>query len=331
MRRFRRYSLAKYIVIFILVQLAWLAVLGLWIARYVVSHVTFKEIGQRYAIQIGSGGDIAMLVIGLVLIAAGIAGMSVMFRYLNLHFRQTRLYDNFMASITHELKTPLASIRLNIDTLNRYQDVTPEQSRGFLAQMHQEAGRLERLIGAVLEVDRLENGYAHYKCKILEADRIIKSLFEKLGEQYGLSSEQAQISGALKSQIVIDPNALRVVFENLFENSIKYSSDALRINIYLDENEKQILVAFRDYGIGVPQNHLKKIFKKFYQVRVSHNPSVKGTGLGLYLVKGIVVYHGGRICAAQPDDGHGLVIRIELPAYPQGNKRLFRRLLEEQE
>jgi len=308
-----------------------LAVLGLWIARYVVNHITYKGIGHRYAIQIGSGGDVAMLVIGLVLIAAGIAGMSIMFRYLNLHFRQTRLYDNFMASITHELKTPLAAIRLNIDTLNRYQDMTPDQTRGFLAQMRQEAGRLERMVGAVLEVDRLEGGYMRYHCEVLETGCTLKSLFEELREQYGLSVEEARITGTIRSQMVFDTSALRIVFENLFGNSCKYSSDMLKIEMNLDEDEKNIIITFRDFGTGVPSGQIKKIFRKFYQVRDPRNPSVKGTGLGLYLVKGIITYHGGRIHAALPARGSGLIMRIELPVYPYGGKRLYRRLLQEPE
>ncbi|MDD5766488.1 MAG: HAMP domain-containing sensor histidine kinase, partial [Candidatus Marinimicrobia bacterium] len=310
----KKYSLAKYIVIFVFVQLTWLAVMGLWIARYVVSHVTFREIGRRYAIQIESGADVAMLVIGLVLIAGGVAGISIMFRYLNLQFRQTRLYDNFIASITHELKTPLASIRLYIDTLDRYPDITLEQTKEFLTQMRRETARLDRMIGSVLEVDRLESGCARYHCTILEADETLKSLFEELRLQFSLSPEQVRVTGNLQSQIVLDATALRIVFENLFENSRRYTADSVRIEISLTETGKSILITIRDHGAGVPHKELKKVFKKFYRVTDPQIPSVKGTGLGLYLVKGIIAFHGGEIRAELPTDGKGLIMRIELPA-----------------
>ncbi|MFA4839345.1 MAG: HAMP domain-containing sensor histidine kinase [Candidatus Neomarinimicrobiota bacterium] len=326
----KRYSLAKYIVIFVLVQLTWLAVMGLWIARYVVNHVVFKEIGRRYAIQIESGADVAMLVIGLVLIAGGVAGISIMFRYLNLHFRQTRLYDNFIASITHELKTPLASIRLYIDTLDRYPDITQEQTKEFLTQMRRETDRLDRMIGSVLEVDRLESGYARYHCTIQEADGTLKSLFEELRLQFSLLPEQIRVTGALKSRMVFDATALRVVFENLFENSRRYTADAVRIEITLSETDKHIFIEFRDHGAGVPRDQLKKIFRKFYRVSDPQIPSVKGTGLGLYLVKGIIGFHGGEIHAELPADGGGLVMRIELPSYPNGRKATLKKLLKEQ-
>jgi signal transduction histidine kinase len=126
----KKYSSAGYIAIFVIVQVVWLAVMGLWIARYAVSHVIYREIGQRYAIRINSGADVAMLVVGLVLIAAGVAGISILFKKLNQQFHQTRLYDNFIASVTHELKTPLAAIRLYLDTIGRYSDISEERVKG---------------------------------------------------------------------------------------------------------------------------------------------------------------------------------------------------------
>ena len=302
--------------------------MGLWIARYAVSHVIYKEIGQRYAIRINSGADVAMLVVGLVLIAAGIAGISILFRRLNQQFHQTRLYDNFIASVTHELKTPLAAIRLYLDTIGRYADISAEQRHEFLEQMQRETGRLEHTIGAILEVGRIESGYARYQCTILEAGPTIKSILMELAGQFTLSPEHISISGALQAQIVFNPNALRGVFENLFENSRKYSRNALRLEVTLAETQDEILINFRDYGVGVPRKQLKKIFKKFHRIADPQNPSVKGTGLGLFLVRGILHYHGGRIQAELPKEGGGLIMRITLPVYTPKRQRFFDKLLE---
>jgi len=324
----KKYSSAGYIAIFVIVQVVWLAVMGLWIARYAVSHVIYREIGQRYAIRINSGADVAMLVVGLVLIAAGVAGISILFKKLNQQFHQTRLYDNFIASVTHELKTPLAAIRLYLDTIGRYSDISEEQRQGFLEQMQRETSRLERTIGAILEVGRLESGYARYQCAILEADQILKSILKELAEEFNLSPEQIAISGDLQAQIVFNPSALRSVFENLFENSQKYSRNALRLEVTLAETKDEILIYFRDYGVGVPHKQLKKIFKKFHRIADPQNPSVKGTGLGLYLVRGILHYHGGRIQAELPEAGEGLIIKIALPVYAAKRQRFFDKLLE---
>jgi signal transduction histidine kinase len=324
----KRYSLAKYIVIFVLVQLAWLAVMGLWIARYVTNHLVFKEIDQRYAIHISTGGEVAMLVIGLVLIVATLAGISVIFRYLNFHFRQTRMYDNFISSITHELKTPLASIHLYLDTIASYQDINPQQTAKFIDQMRKEAVRLNKMINSILEIGRLESKHARYHCAIYEADEVLRSVWEELRAQYGLNPEQVRISGQLSSQIVVDRDAIRLLFENLFDNSQKYSEQPVQIEIALAEIDQGIAITYRDYGVGVPKSQLKKIFKKFHRITGLQIPSVRGTGLGLYLVKGIVGFHHGRIRALTPDSGKGLIFQIELPTYSPSRKTYLNKLLE---
>ncbi len=322
------YSLAKYIVIFVLVQLAWLAVMGLWIARFVTNHLVFKEIDQRYAIHISSGGEIATLVIGLVLIVAVVAGMSVIFRYLYFHFRQTRLYDNFISSITHELKTPLASIQLYIDTIVSYQDLNPQQTAQFIEQMRSETARLNKMINSILEIGRLESKRALTRCTVYEADEVLRSIWEELRVRYGLSHNQLCISGQCSTQIVIDKDAIRLLFENLFDNSQKYSEQPVQIDINLMETNKRIVITYRDHGVYVPKNQLKKIFKKFYRITGPQIPSVKGTGLGLYLVKGIVGFHRGHIKTQIPEDGKGLLFRIEIPVYQTGCRSHLNKLLK---
>ncbi len=324
----KKYSLAKYIVIFILVQLAWLSMLGLWIARYVSNHLVFKEIDQRYAIHISTGGEVAMLVIGLVLLVGAIAGISMIFRYLNFHFRQTRMYDNFISSITHELKTPLASIQLYLDTMTQYRDITSEEKSKIIDQMQQETIRLNKMINSILEIDSLESKHAQFHCKIYDADQLLNTIWKELQNQFSLTSDQLCISGRIQSQIVVDQNAIRILFENLFDNSLKYSEEPVRIDIALSETEKQIFIDYRDHGTGVADWQLKKIFKKFHRILDPLNPSVKGTGLGLYLVKSIIAYHAGEIKAIQPTEGKGLIFQIRLPVYPDSRKSYLKKLLK---
>ncbi|MDO9548174.1 MAG: HAMP domain-containing sensor histidine kinase [Candidatus Marinimicrobia bacterium] len=324
----KKYSNAKYIVIFVLVQLAWLAVLGLWIARYVSNNMVLKEIDQRYAINISTGGNIAVLVVGLALITAATAGMWILFRYLNFHFHQTRLYDNFISSITHELKTPLASIQLYIETLISYEDISGNQVRSFVEKMHSEIVRLNKMINSILEVGRLENRNAIYNCRIMNANATLKAIWEDLRVQYNLEKSQFQTDGNTQSQVVLDQTAIRLVFENLIDNSLKYSPDNPRIEIQVSESDKYIQIRYRDYGNGISHQQLKKIFKKFYRITDMQNPSVRGTGLGLYLVKGIINFHGGNITADIPIDNIGLLFDIEFPRYPLHRKSYLNKLLK---
>ncbi|MBN2601066.1 MAG: HAMP domain-containing histidine kinase [Candidatus Marinimicrobia bacterium] len=324
----KKYSNAKYIVIFVLVQIAWLAVLGLWIARYVTNHMVLKEIDQRYAIHISSVGNITVLVVGLALIAITTAGMWILFRYLNFLFHQTSLYDNFISSITHELKTPLSSIQIYLDTLRSYDDISGEQIQSFIEKMHLETIRLNKMINSILEVGRLETRNATYNCRVMNADETLKSMLEEIRDQYNLEKNRFRIEGSTASQIVMDRTAMRLVFENLIDNSLKYSPENPRIDINLSDSEKYIRIRLRDYGTGVLRLHLKKIFKKFYRFTDIQNPSVKGTGLGLYLVKGIVNFHGGIITANIPDDNIGLQFDIEFPRYPFHRKGYLNSLLK---
>jgi len=324
----KKYSNAKYIVIFVLVQVAWLAVLGLWISRYVTNHMVLKEIDQRYAIHISSGGNVAVLVVGLALITITTTGMWILFRYLNFLFHQTSLYDNFISSITHELKTPLTSIQIYLETLRSYDDISGEQVQSFVEKMHLETIRLNKMINSILEVGRLETRNATYICQVMDADETLNAIWEDLRDQYDMEKNRFRIEGSTASQIVMDRTAMRLVFENLIDNTLKYSPENPRIDIHLSDSEKHIRIRFRDYGTGIPRLHLKKIFKKFYRVADIRNPNVKGTGLGLYLVKGIVNFHGGIITADIPDDNIGLQFDIEFPRYPLHRKGYLNTLMK---
>ncbi|MGC9363283.1 MAG: sensor histidine kinase [Fidelibacterota bacterium] len=323
----KKYSNAKYIVVFVFVQAAWLAVLGLWIARYVSNHMVLKEIDQRYAIHLNTGGNVAILVIGLTLIAFTTAGMWILFRYLNFHFHQTKLYDNFIASITHELKTPLASIQLYLETLNAYHDISRDQLDTFLTKIGRETSRLDKMINSILEVGRFESPHPTHDCRLLDVSKALTEIVEELRIQYELTDEQVRITGSSESQAVLDLVTMRLLFENLFDNSIKYSRKEPQIEIELADSDKYITILYRDFGYGVPLSQLRRIFKKFYRLRGVSRSNVRGTGLGLYLVKNIVNFHGGRIKARIPEEKPGLQFHIELPRYPLCRKRYLNKLL----
>jgi len=323
----KKYSKAKYIVIFVLIQLSWLAVLGLWIARYVSNHMTLKEIDQRYAIHISSGENIAILVIGLTLIVISTIGMWVLFRYLNFHFHQTRLYDNFIASITHELKTPLASIRIYLETLNSYRDISEKELREFIDKMSVETTRLHKMINSILEAGRLENRRTPHNCQLVDANDTLLRIWEDLRNQYHLTEHQLRITGNSVSRAVFDINKIRLMFDNLMDNSIKYTVNEPNIEIRLSDSDKYISIRYRDHGQGVSPSQLRKIFKKFHRAYDPNHPDVKGTGLGLYLVKGIINFHGGRIKAGIPKNKIGLQFHIKIPRYPHCKKRYLEKLL----
>lgn len=324
----RKYSSVYHILLFIFIQLAWFSILGLWIARFVTNNIIFRRIGERYAVQIEAGGAIAIFIIGLVLLVAVYVMISLIFRRLSVHYKLTRLYDNFIANITHELKTPLASIQLYLDTL-RHKNLPPEKRTRFIDLMEKDASRLGKLINTILNIAQMEMDQKFYQCEIVDADKELRAIAADIKVQLQLSDTNLSISGQTGCQCIMDKEALRIVLDNLVNNSIKYARGTPKIKIRLSCDQKWYVVDYRDYGIGLPAGEHKKIFNKFYRVKRSDIPSVKGTGLGLFWVREIIAYHGGKIGIVAHEAEQGTHFRIELPSYPETKRRYLTKLLKQ--
>ncbi|HOT97316.1 MAG TPA: HAMP domain-containing sensor histidine kinase [bacterium] len=325
MKRWRSYFL--HILIFIFAQLAWLALIALWIYWYVSNYIIFSQVGQKLAPQMmPEGRNIFALVSGLVLMVAISAGMWLLFRRLSIQYHMTLLYDNFIANVTHELKTPLASIQLYLETMARRELPRPKQEE-FLALMLKDTQRLNSLINAILEMPALEQKRIAHKFAVHAANPLFYGLFEEAREQFQIEEEVLTVQGTLPCQCVADRNALRIALFNLIDNSIKYRHGPLRISISLRCTEKTIQILFADQGIGIEEGEQKKIFDKFYRSHSDALPSVRGTGLGLYWVREIMRFHGGEITVSSPGRYGGSVFRLELPIYRLSKRRQIEKLL----
>ncbi len=322
----RKHSLAYYIITFIIIQLSSLSILGLWISRYVANHLVLKRIGEKFAIQMPYGGSVSILIIGLVLLVIILVGMSLLFRSLNFQYRQTRLYDNFISNITHELKTPIASIQLYTDTLIT-RDLTDEKRNHFLEQMQKDTDRLKKLVNVILDVSKLEQKKKVYPCEIYNTESLISDIIKKEKKIFGLNDDVIKIESSIESKCVCNKNAITSVFYNLIDNSLKYSEKSPRINIKFISNPIWSIIEYSDNGIGIPDKHIKNIFKRFHRINSPDIPNVKGTGLGLYLTKEILLYHGGKISVENFPDGNGLKFIIKLPKYNIIKKSYLKKLL----
>jgi len=322
----KEYSLASYILLFIFVQIAWLSILGLWIARFVTNYVIFKQIGEKYSTSLESGGTIAIFVIGLALLIGVYVGIVLIFRHLSIQFKLARLYDNFIANVTHELKTPLASIQLYLDTMSS-QKIPQKKQYHFISIMQKDTDRLKKLVNTILEIAGLERKKNIYNCSICEAGTTIKDIIDEITSQLQLPDSSIKVNNSINQKFVIDRNALKIVFDNLIDNSRKYSRNKVEISIDIKQNRKDIIIEYRDNGIGFPMREHKQIFNKFHRVVHPEMPSVKGTGLGLAWVKEIIKYHGGKIRAHSQGLNRGATFIIELPIYLTAKKRFLKKLL----
>lgn len=323
-----RFTIFHPIFVFIVAQLAWLSLLGLWIYWYVTNYIIFKQVGENYAPQLLSKGtNVMALVSGLILLVFVLGGMYFIFIYLARQINITKLYDNFIANVTHELKSPLASIQLYLETLNERQ-VPEKRRKEFFSLMIKDVNRLQNLINSILKLSGLEKKKMATHYQVYQVDEVMKDLIEQAKDKFNLSSEVIKLEGKASCQCVIDRSALRMVVDNLIDNAIKFSQETLQLTVQMSCSDKKFALKIRDEGIGIEEKEQKKIFHKFYQIYGRHIPNVRGTGLGLHMAQEIIKAHGGEIMVFSGGENKGSTFIIELPVYQSSKKRYLRQLLK---
>ncbi len=324
----KRNSLIYHILVFVLAQIAWLLLLGIWIYWYVTNYIIFEQVGDQLSPQIVyEGFNVFAFVGGIVLLVSISFGMSMIFRHLNIQLKLTNLYDNFIANITHELKSPLSSIQLYLETLLS-RDVPVKKQKEFYELMIKDAGRLKNLIDSILDIAALEQKKVTHDYHVFKMDDLVRSIVEQSREQFQLSADDVAIEGAADCECVVDKAALRIVVDNLMDNAIKYSVDNPKIKVRISENQKHFILEFEDDGIGIPLIEQKRVFTKFHRIYSKNIPNVKGTGLGLYWVREIIKNFGGIISVSSEGESRGSTFRIELPIYRASKQRYINKLLE---
>ncbi|MBN2414499.1 HAMP domain-containing histidine kinase [bacterium] len=315
------------VIVFIVAQLAWLSLLGLWINRFITRHLMLQQVDSNVPALSSGNSDWLVLATGCVLFIAVSVGMSLTFRNLNINLRLMNMYDNFIASITHELKSPLASLQLFLETMLE-NDVPPEKAEEFIRQMLKDTGRLDRLINSILEIAGLEQKKLNFTYEVYQADRVLPDLILEACANRRLTPEQISISGSAPAECVIEKKSMQILFDNLVDNAIKYSAGQPFLTAVLSQSARYVKLVFIDNGIGIPKKHHKDIFSKFYRIRTPHTPSVKGTGLGLYWVKEIIQLHGGSVEVCDCPGRSGTAFQLKLPIYRLHKKRYLENLLK---
>ena len=316
------------VVIFVSAQLAWLSLLGLWINWYVSNYVVIEKVGDRISPQlISKSTNITTLVVGIILLVAILMGIYLIFFYLNRQKNINKLYDNFIANVTHELKSPLASIQMYLETL-QIRDVPREKHADFVRFMLKDVDRLKRLINSILEISALEQKKVAHNFHVFVAEKLCKTLIKEAIEQFKLDEKTVKVEGSTNSLCVIDKDALKIVFDNLIENALKYSHGTFHLTITLRETTKKFCIDFTDQGIGISLKDQAKLFNKFHRVYHSQIPNVRGTGLGLYWVREIIRIHGGKVTVFSRGLFQGTTFKIELPIYQSDKRRYVNYLLK---
>jgi signal transduction histidine kinase len=260
-----------------------------------------------------------LLFLGVILFGLLIAGLIVNTSFLVREIRRNEQHDSFINAVTHELKTPIASIRLYLQTLERH-DVDAAQRRDFYRLMLEDTDRLMGTVDQVLKAGEATHKKKHQRAP-LDFGQLVRECVEIARTSYHLPPEAMRYEQAVDhgspAQVLGDSEELRTAVSNVLDNAIKYSGDKVNISVRVaSPDEKHVALSVHDSGVGIPAHELKRIFKRFYRVPGGSPANVKGTGLGLFIVRAITRKHGGRVFAESGGEGRGTTVVLELPRSP---------------
>jgi two-component system, OmpR family, sensor histidine kinase SenX3 len=258
--------------------------------------------------------NVVTLVLGIVFFGLIIAGLVIYTIFLVREIRRNEQQDSFLNAVTHELKTPITSIRLHLQTLER-RTLNENQRRDFYRLMLDDT---ERLLGTVEQVLRAGEvrQRARRNWQDVDFSAIIRESLELARLRHGLDPEALRFGVEPDGPITLmgNPEELRTAVANLIENAVKYSGNRPAIVVDVaTPNIDTVVLRIRDNGVGIPRDELKRIFKRFYRVHTPATGQVKGTGLGLFIVRSIVRRHGGDAYAESDGEGRGSTFTIRLP------------------
>jgi len=260
--------------------------------------------------------EIALLVFGIIFFLLIITGLVLNTTFLIREIRRNEQHDAFINAVTHELKTPLASIRLYLETLKK-RDLDENKRQEFYDVMLADSDRLLQTVEQVLRAG--QSGQRRRKLNLRKVDvgELVTECVNLTRVRHNLAPEAVTFTEAVngeRPQVKADAEELRVAISNLLDNAVKYSVKGVQISVEVAAlDAKKVAVRIEDKGIGIPSAQLKRIFRRFYRVPGRVMARFKGTGLGLFIVSSVVERHGGKVFAESDGRGQGSRFTIELP------------------
>ncbi len=257
--------------------------------------------------------EVAVLVFGVIFFALIITGLTLNMIFLIREIRRNEQQDAFLNAVTHELKTPIASIRLYLETL-KTREVTEEKRKEFYEVMLSDSNRLLTTVEQVLQASRTKDRNRLLNISEIELGKLLKECIAIIKSRYNLNDEIKLIEAAKNIVISGDYAELQTVLTNILDNAVKYSKDEIKILVKLTEfNKKFTEILIKDSGVGIAPNQLKRVFNRFYRVPNISTQKAKGTGLGLYISRSIIKKHGGNIFVESKGEDKGTTFIVRLP------------------
>ncbi|HSW40266.1 MAG TPA: HAMP domain-containing sensor histidine kinase [Acidobacteriota bacterium] len=300
------------VTVFLLIQVLWILVMAAWIRWYLVEHRYLREMAETLRTQVEVEGLGRPLLEGGVLLTLLLAGATVIFIYWNKQHRLNKMQRAFISNVTHELKSPVASIQLALETI-ALRDMSEDRKREYIAMMLDDTERLSALIDRILDAARVEKMRGRYHLEPVGMSSFIEEVLREDRHLYEKEGRKILFEKARDAHVAIDRSAMRAVLSNLLENAARYSppDSVIELKLYRDLGSCRLDVV--NSGIGIQRKDINTIFKMFWRGSDDQTARVRGTGLGLYIVRTIVRDHRGKVWASSPGPGRGATISVRLP------------------
>ena len=294
----------------------WVSVMVVF-AIYAVIFILFEDYDRRFIKPFDEASDWHLLLFSLI-VMVGLGGMLLGYaRQMDKRIsreqaeKEGRMRRELTQNIAHELKTPVASILGYTETILNTPGIDEDTRNQFIARTHMQAQRLTALLQDISILNRMD-----YAANVLTMERVdVSQLFADIVQETALAFESREmtLTNSLPQGIIVrgNPSLLYSIFRNLIDNALNYAGQGSIVKVYAAEETDYWHFVFADNGVGIPPEHLPRIFERFYRIDKGRSRSLGGTGLGLAIVKNAVILHGGTI-TAKPTQGGGLTFEFSI-------------------
>jgi signal transduction histidine kinase len=257
-------------------------------------------------------GNMWLLVGGIVSFGVIITVLVLFSVFLARQIIEVRRQTTFIDSVTHELRSPLASLSLCLQTLAR-RELAPEKQRVLREMMLADVERLSAFVDDILNASRLGHGDRSHAVSDVQLDELVARCATNVARRHDVQEEAVRVDVPHGLVLRCDPTALELIVKNLLDNAVKYSDDSPNVTVSAREEGTTVELEFVDQGIGIPREELKRVLERFYRVSEEPVRARRGTGLGLFVVSALVRNLGGKLRIYSDGRGLGTRVQVRLP------------------